>query len=79
MKDALEKEDLHPFLITQPLAYHTPDANRQGFIDLPEFPFGKIFFPISGTIETLTPRIFFESIGVSFRRSLCRIFGIAVA
>jgi hypothetical protein len=23
----------------QPLAYHTPDAGRQGFIDLPEFPF----------------------------------------
>jgi len=24
----------------QPLAFHTPDAGKQGFIDLPEFPFG---------------------------------------
>jgi len=28
------------FLMVQPLAYMTPDANKQGFIDLPEFPFG---------------------------------------
>jgi len=27
-------------MIAQPLAYHTPDAGVQGFIDLPEFPFG---------------------------------------
>jgi len=27
-------------MIVQPLAYHTPDALIQGFIDLPEFPFG---------------------------------------
>jgi len=27
-------------MIVQPLAYHTPDALVQGFIDLPEFPFG---------------------------------------
>jgi len=27
-------------MIVQPLAYHTPDAKLQGFIDLPEFPFG---------------------------------------
>lgn len=27
------------FLMVQPLAYFTPDANKQGFIDLPEFPF----------------------------------------
>jgi len=27
-------------MIVQPLAYHTPDARLQGFIDLPEFPFG---------------------------------------
>merc|ERR1712139_75922 len=29
-----------PFLMCQPLAYITPDASKQGFIDLPEFPFG---------------------------------------
>jgi len=27
-------------MIVQPLGYHTPDAQVQGFIDLPEFPFG---------------------------------------
>ena len=27
------------YLMCQPLAYHTPDASKQGFIDLPEFPF----------------------------------------
>jgi len=40
MKEALEKEGLKVFLMAQPLAFHTPDANKQGFIDLPEFPFG---------------------------------------
>lgn len=28
------------YLMVQPLAYMTPDATKQGFIDLPEFPFG---------------------------------------
>ncbi len=27
------------YLMCQPLAFYTPDARRQGFIDLPEFPF----------------------------------------
>jgi betaine-homocysteine S-methyltransferase len=27
------------YLMCQPLAFHTPDAGRQGFINLPEFPF----------------------------------------
>jgi len=39
MKAALTAEGLSPHLICQPLCYHTPDAGRQGFIDLPEFPF----------------------------------------
>ncbi|XP_013400476.1 betaine--homocysteine S-methyltransferase 1 [Lingula anatina] len=39
MKEALDKEGLKPYLMCQPLAYHTPDCNKQGFIDLPEFPF----------------------------------------
>ncbi|KAI8479601.1 hypothetical protein Bbelb_390450 [Branchiostoma belcheri] len=39
MKAALDKADLHPYLMVQPLAYMTPDASKQGFIDLPEFPF----------------------------------------
>ena len=41
MKDALDVAKLTPHLMVQPLAYNTPDANEQGFIDLPEFPFGK--------------------------------------
>ena len=43
MKEGLIKanllKDVH--LMVQPLAYHTPDASKQGFIDLPEFPFSK--------------------------------------
>lgn len=39
MKEALEKASLKAHLVCQPLAYMTPDAGRQGFIDLPEFPF----------------------------------------
>jgi len=39
MKQALDAAGLKPYLMTQPLAYHTPDAGKQGFIDLPEFPF----------------------------------------
>ncbi len=42
MKAALAKEDLldTTYLMCQPLGYCTPDAGKQGFIDLPEFPFG---------------------------------------
>uniref|UniRef100_A0A2K6CR74 Betaine--homocysteine S-methyltransferase 1 n=1 Tax=Macaca nemestrina TaxID=9545 RepID=A0A2K6CR74_MACNE len=40
MKEALEAARLKAHLMSQPLAYHTPDCNKQGFIDLPEFPFG---------------------------------------
>ncbi|XP_033634391.1 betaine--homocysteine S-methyltransferase 1-like [Asterias rubens] len=40
MKAALDKEGLKPYLMTQPLGFKTPDCNKQGFIDLPEFPFG---------------------------------------
>jgi len=43
MKVALENQGLvinkDVFLMVQPLAYMTPDASKQGFIDLPEFPF----------------------------------------
>jgi len=40
MKNGLDAAGLKPYLMCQPLAYHTPDAGKQGFIDLPEFPFG---------------------------------------
>lgn len=40
MKTALHAAGFeNVFLMTQPLAYWTPDCNKQGFIDLPEFPF----------------------------------------
>lgn len=40
MKAGLDAAGLTPYLMCQPLAFHTPDAGKQGFIDLPEFPFG---------------------------------------
>ncbi|CAJ1070445.1 betaine--homocysteine S-methyltransferase 1 [Xyrichtys novacula] len=40
MKEGVEKAGLKAHYMTQPLAYHTPDCGCQGFIDLPEFPFG---------------------------------------
>jgi len=42
MKEGLVEAGLYDkvYLMCQPLAYHTPDAGKQGFIDLPEFPFG---------------------------------------
>merc|ERR1719410_1097943 len=39
MKEALDKEGLSPFLMTQPLGFRTPDVGRYGWITLPEFPF----------------------------------------
>jgi len=42
MKESLEREGFNnTYLMTQPLAFWTKDCNKQGFIDLPEFPFGK--------------------------------------
>uniref|UniRef100_A0A8C4YM87 Hcy-binding domain-containing protein n=1 Tax=Gopherus evgoodei TaxID=1825980 RepID=A0A8C4YM87_9SAUR len=39
MKEGLEAAKLKAHLMSQPLAFHTPDCGKQGFIDLPEFPF----------------------------------------
>ena len=39
MKEGVEKARLKAHFMVQPLAYHTPDCTRQGFTDLPEFPF----------------------------------------
>lgn len=43
MKQGLIKANLYKdvYMMVQPLGFHTPDASKQGFIDLPEFPFGK--------------------------------------
>lgn len=43
MKEGLDAAGLKCHLMVQPLGYHTPDCGVQGFIDLPEFPFGKNF------------------------------------
>lgn len=40
MKEGLDKAGLQAHLMVQPLGFHTPDCGKQGFIDLPEFPFG---------------------------------------
>ncbi|KAJ6669818.1 hypothetical protein lerEdw1_000367 [Lerista edwardsae] len=39
MKEGLAAAKLKAHLMSQPLAFHTPDCGKQGFIDLPEFPF----------------------------------------
>jgi len=39
MKEGVEKAGLKAHYMVQPLGYMTPDASKQGFIDLPEFPF----------------------------------------
>ena len=41
MKEALDKEGFNPYLMIQPVGYHTPDAGRVGFASLPEIPFGE--------------------------------------
>jgi len=42
MKEALESQSFsNTYLMTQPLAYWTKDCKKQGFIALPEFPFGE--------------------------------------
>lgn len=40
MKEALDEAGLNPYLMIQPVGYHTPDAGRAGFASLPEIPFG---------------------------------------
>lgn len=42
MKEALDAAGLKCHLMVQPLGFHTPDCGKQGFIDLPEFPFGQL-------------------------------------
>ncbi|WP_411024633.1 homocysteine S-methyltransferase family protein, partial [Salmonella sp. s55962] len=40
MKEGLTKAGLTAHMMVQPLGFMTPDCGKQGFIDLPEFPFG---------------------------------------
>ena len=41
MKEGLEKAGLKAHLMVQPLGFHCPDGGKQGYLSLPEFPFGK--------------------------------------
>uniref|UniRef100_A0A2I3HAC5 Betaine--homocysteine S-methyltransferase 2 n=1 Tax=Nomascus leucogenys TaxID=61853 RepID=A0A2I3HAC5_NOMLE len=40
MKEGLEQAGLKAHLMLQPLGFHTPDCGKEGFVDLPEYPFG---------------------------------------
>lgn len=39
---ALDKADLHPYLLCQPLGFMCPEVEESpvGYVSLPEFPFG---------------------------------------
>ena len=39
MKEALDGQDLKPFLMSQPLGFRDPDAGEQGWNSLPEYPY----------------------------------------
>ena len=39
MKEALDGQDLKPFLMSQPLGFQDPDAGEQGWNSLPEYPY----------------------------------------
>ncbi|PNJ60651.1 BHMT2 isoform 2 [Pongo abelii] len=40
MKEGLQRAGLKAHLMVQPLGFHTPDCGKEGFVDLPEYPFG---------------------------------------
>ena len=44
MKQALDAEDLHPYLMMQPAAFNCPDGadHKDGYHALPECPYGKL-------------------------------------
>ena len=43
MKDALDQQNLRPFLMIQALGFHVPDAEnlKDGYHELPEYPYCK--------------------------------------
>ena len=49
MKEALDAENLHPYLMLQPVGFHCPDARnlKDGYHDLPEYPFGRYLSYVS--------------------------------
>lgn len=61
MKEGVEKAGLKAHYMCQPLAYHTPDCNCQGFIDLPEFPFSMYTPTFNPSIQMLTRKTIIHS------------------
>lgn len=59
MKEGLQAAKLKAHLMSQPLAFHTPDCGKQGFIDLPEFPFGKTRVSLYYWLFLFSPFFFF--------------------
>lgn len=60
MKEGLQAAGLTAHLMVQSLGFHTPDCGKGGFVDLPEYPFGKIWrvskvLVISGCDKMETP------------------------
>jgi hypothetical protein len=45
MKEGLMAAGLQAHLMVQALGFHTPDCGKGGFVDLPEYPFGKLRRP----------------------------------
>lgn len=45
MKEILDAENFHPYLMTQPLGWMCPEVenHKEGYAILPEVPFGKHF------------------------------------
>lgn len=41
MKEGLQAAGLKAHLMVQALGFHMPDCGKGGFVDLPEYPFGK--------------------------------------
>lgn len=41
MMEGLQAAGLKAHLMVQALGFHTPDCGKGGFVDLPEYPFGK--------------------------------------
>ena len=68
MKEALDAAGVKAHLMIQPLAYHTPDCGKQGFIDLPDFPFcmllslGVLFCYLRAKAGSLGKRVDFPSL-----------------
>ena len=73
MKEALVKAGYKKHLMAQPLAFKTPDATKQGFIDLPEFPFGELWVLGAFSAQRATARnsVVFNIVNVSLGHTQC--------